>query len=90
MDASQGRLFPPMHNRVARPLCRTLISDASRYAVGSFCLETGQYWLHELFEEGLARRCGSSKHLHLQESTHKCPQAARHGAVRIYVGCGMW
>ena len=68
MDTSEGRLFAPMYRLVARTPCRTLISDASKHAVGGFGLETGQYWQYDLSEEELARFCGSSKHLQSQDS----------------------
>ena len=38
MDASKMGLSAPMYRPVARPPYRTLISDASKYTVGGFCL----------------------------------------------------
>ena len=55
MDASEGGLSAPMSHLVARPPCHTLTSDASKHAVGGFCLEMGQYWRYDLSQEELAR-----------------------------------
>ena len=63
MDTSGGVLPVPMCRLVACPPYRSLISNASKHAVGAFCLEISQYWRYDLYEEELARFCGSSKHL---------------------------
>ena len=57
----------PIYRLVARPPCRTLVSDASKHVVGGFCLETDQYWRYDLSEEEPARVCESSKHLQWQD-----------------------
>ena len=41
LDARGGTLSAPMYRLLERPARRTLFSDASKAAVGSFCLETG-------------------------------------------------
>ena len=63
MDASEGGLSAPMCHLVARPPYHTLPSDASKHAVGNFCLKMGQYWWYDLSQEELARFCVSSKHI---------------------------
>ena len=57
----------PMYRLVARPPCRTLISNAYKHVVGGFCLEADQYWRYDLSEQELARVCGSRKHLQCQD-----------------------
>ena len=51
MDASEGGLSAPMYHLVARPLCRTLTSNASKHTVEGFCLETEHNWRYDLSEE---------------------------------------
>ena len=67
MDLSERGLSASMPRLVVRPPCRTLVSDASKHAVGGVCLETGQYWWYDLSEEELARFCRRSKHLQSQD-----------------------
>ena len=50
-----------MYHLLERPSQRTLISDASKTAVGGFCLETGVYWRYDLDAGERSRFCGSSK-----------------------------
>ena len=75
MDASEGELSVSMYRLAARPPCRTLISDASKHAVGGFCLETGQCWRCDLSEEELACIRGSIKHLQSQDSISIMPSS---------------
>ena len=49
-----------MYRLLERPARRTLFSDASKTAVGGFCLETGVYWGYELNDRERSRFCGSS------------------------------
>ena len=48
VDARGGVLSVPMCHLLERPARRTLFSDASKTAVGGYCLETGVYWRHDL------------------------------------------
>ena len=66
MNTSEAKISTPMYRLVARPSCRTSALGASKHFVGSFCVETGQYWWYGLSKEELARFCGSSKHLWCQ------------------------
>ena len=43
IDARGGTLSAPMYRLLERPARRTLFSEASKTAVGGFCLETGVY-----------------------------------------------
>ena len=61
LDARGGILSAPMYHLLERPPRRTLFSDASKTAVGGFCLETGVYWRYELDDGERSRFCGSSK-----------------------------
>ena len=62
--ASRGEQFTsPMYNIVTRPPQLTLFSDASKQAVGGYCLETGQYWRYDLSAEEQPRCCGSAASL---------------------------
>ena len=56
-----GCLSAPMFNLVSRPPQRTIFSDASKQAIGGFCLETGVYWRYDLTKDEQARFCGSSQ-----------------------------
>ena len=60
LDARGGTLSAPMYRLLERPARRTLFSDASKTAVGGFCLETGVYWRYELNdrERSFAVRAG--------------------------------
>jgi len=59
-DARGGTLSAPMYHLLERPAQRTLFSDASKTAVGGFCLETGVYWRYELDVQERSRFCGAS------------------------------
>ena len=61
LDARGGTLSAPMYHLLERPSKRTLFSDASKTAVGGFCLETGVYWRYDLDAGERSRFCGSSK-----------------------------
>ena len=67
MDARKRGLSVPLYHIVARPLCRTLLSDAPKHVAGNLCLETDQHWWYDLSEEELAHFCGSSKHFQSQD-----------------------
>ena len=56
-----GQFFSPMYNVLIRPPKLTLFSDASKQAVGGYCVETGHYWRYDLSAEERSRFCGSSK-----------------------------
>ena len=61
LDARGGTLSALMYHL---PECRsqcTLFSDASKNAVGGFCIETGVYWRYDLDAGERSRFCGSSK-----------------------------
>ena len=49
-----------MYHLLERPARRTLFSDASKTAIGGFCLEAGIYWRYELDTAEQSRFCGSS------------------------------
>ena len=61
LDARGGTLSAPMYHLLERPSQRTLFSEASKTAVGGFCLETGVYWRYDLDAGERSRFCGSSK-----------------------------
>ena len=61
IDARGGVLSAPMYHLLERPAQRTLFSDASKTAVGGYCLETGVYWRYDLTAQEPSRFCGSSK-----------------------------
>ena len=61
IDARGGVLSAPMYHLLERPAQRTLFSDASKTAVGGYCLETGVYWRYDLTAQEQSRFCGSSK-----------------------------
>ena len=61
LDARGGTFSAPMYHLLERPSQRTLFSDASKTAVGGFCLETGVYWRYYLDGAERSRFCGSSK-----------------------------
>ena len=61
VDARGGVLSAPMYHLLERPAQRTLFSDASKIAVGGYCLETGVYWRYDLTAQEQSRFCGSSK-----------------------------
>ena len=61
LDARGGTLSAPMYHFLERPSQRTLFSDASKTAVGGFCLETGVYWRKDLDAGERSRLCGSIK-----------------------------
>ena len=52
-----------MSHLLERPAQRTLFSDASKTAVGGYCLETGVYWRYDLTDQQQSRLffCGSGK-----------------------------
>lgn len=68
IDKRKACRVAPMYRMVARPPFRTLFSDASKNAVGGYCLEMGWYWRYTLSEEEQSRFCGSSKDLLSQDS----------------------
>ena len=57
LDARGGTLLAPMYRLLEHPARRTLFSDASKTAVGGFCLETGVYWRYELNDRERSRFC---------------------------------
>ena len=57
-----------MYRLVARPRCRTLVSDAFKHAVGGFCLETGSHWRYGVSGEELVCFYEITKHLQTQDS----------------------
>ena len=61
VDALGGVLSAPMYQMLERPAQRTLFSDASKTAVGGYCLETGVYWRYDLTAQEQSRFCGSTK-----------------------------
>ena len=61
LDARGRALSAPMYHLLERPSQRTLFSDASKTAVGGFCLEAGVYWRYGLDAGEQSRFCGSSK-----------------------------
>ena len=61
VDARGGVLSAPMDHLLERPAQRTLFSDASKTAVGGYCLETGLYCRYDLTAQEQSRFCGSSK-----------------------------
>ena len=48
-DARGGTLSAPMYHLLERPSQRTMFSDASKTAVGGFCVEPGVYWRYDLY-----------------------------------------
>ena len=56
-----ARCTAPMYHLLERPAHRTLFSDASKTAVGGYCLETGVYWRYDTTAQEHSRVCGSSK-----------------------------
>ena len=56
-----GILSAPMYHLLERPAQRTLFSDASKNAIGVFCLEAGVYWRCDLSVEKQSRFWGSSR-----------------------------
>ena len=61
LDARAGTVSAPVYHLFERPSQRTLFSDASKTAVGDFCLETGVYWRYDIDAGERSRFCGSSK-----------------------------
>ena len=61
LDARGGTLPAPMYHLLGCPSQPTLFSDASKTAVGGFCIEPGVYWRYDLDEGERSRFCGSRK-----------------------------
>lgn len=51
-----------MHAIHDRPPVRTMFSDTSAVAVGSYSVETGKWWQYDLQDEQRAKVRGSSAH----------------------------
>ena len=61
VDARGGVLSAPMYYLLKRPVQRTLFSDASKTAVGGYCLETSVNCRYDLTALEQLGFCGSSK-----------------------------
>ena len=61
--ARGGSLCSPMFNIVARPPTFSILTDASKRAIGGYCPEGGQYFRYDLSEEEQSRFVGSSKYV---------------------------
>ena len=61
VDARGRVLSVPMYHFLERSAQRTFFSDASKAAVGGYCLETGVCWRYDFTAQEQSRFCGSSK-----------------------------
>ena len=60
-DTCIGVLSAPIYHFLERPAQHTLCSDASKTAVGGYCLKTRVYLRYDLTDQEQSRFCGSSK-----------------------------
>ena len=61
VDERGGVLSAPMNNLLERPAQRTFFSDASKTAVGGYCLEIGVCWRYDLTAQKQSLFSSSSK-----------------------------
>lgn len=60
--ARGGHVTSPMYNIVVRPPRLAVFSDASKSAIGGYCVQTGSYFRYDLSADEQSRFCGANKY----------------------------